>query len=264
MPLESVEAVGYIGRALGHFDPQDLNPYIVQTILILLAPALYAATIYMTLGRLIRAVDGAKYSFIRPTWLTKIFVSGDVLTFLIQSAGGGILSTAEGDQDQLELGEKIIWVGLILQLVIFGIFILVAFLFHRRMRKGPTPQSSNPEIKWEKMLYVLYSVSVIIMVRNIFRLAEYIGGYDGVLLSVEWPHLVFDTLLMAATMAIFYWWYPTMFMQRRDVLAPGSSHEMLPSRDADGPPGNTKDEEGNLLAGTGVRGRIMRALKRGN
>lgn len=59
----------------------------MQELLLLLAPALFAASIYMVLGRIILLVDGEKSSVIRSKWLTKLFVAGDVLSFLVQSAG---------------------------------------------------------------------------------------------------------------------------------------------------------------------------------
>lgn len=65
----------------------EKSPYIVQTILILLAPALYAASIYMILGRIIRLLDASSYSLVPPKWLTKVFVAGDVVSFLMQGAG---------------------------------------------------------------------------------------------------------------------------------------------------------------------------------
>jgi RTA1 like protein len=202
----TVETVGYVGRVLGHLDREAKTPFIIQSLLILVAPALFAATIYMTLGRIIRATHGAKYSFIRLTWMTKIFVVGDVLSFFIQGAGGGIM--AGGEADKLELGENIIIGALFLQIVVFGFFILATVIFHYRMRKQPTPQSYNPDLRWEKTIYVLYGISAIITIRNIFRVAEYIGGREGFLLRVEWPIYVFDAVFMAVTMAIFYRWYP--------------------------------------------------------
>ncbi len=198
--------MGYVGRAIGHSNKEDRNPFIVQSILILVAPALFAATIYMTLGRLIRATNGAKYSIVRVTWMTKIFVVGDVLSFFIQGGGGGIM--ASGDPDKLKVGERVILGALFLQITMFGLFVLASIIFHYRMHKEPTPESFNPGLKWEKTLYVLYTVSATIMIRNIFRIAEYAGGHDGALLRVEWPIYVFDALLMALTMVIFYWGYP--------------------------------------------------------
>lgn len=67
--------------------PYTLNPYIIQSVLLLVAPALFAASIYMELGRIVLMVEGERALFIRRTWLTKIFVAGDVLSFLMQSSG---------------------------------------------------------------------------------------------------------------------------------------------------------------------------------
>ncbi|KAL8698093.1 MAG: hypothetical protein Q9201_006765 [Fulgogasparrea decipioides] len=205
--MVKIEFIGYIGRAVGHYRPESVPPYIVQSIFILVAPALFAASIYMTLGRIIRATHAESYSVIRVTWLTKCFVAGDVLTFFIQGGGGGI--QASGDPSKVKLGENVILGGLGLQILIFGLFILVSILFHLRLRKQPTMQSKSGDLKWQKMLMVLYVVSAIIMVRNIFRVVEYIGGREGLLLRVEWPIYCFDALLMAATMTIWLIWYPT-------------------------------------------------------
>jgi RTA1 like protein len=57
----------------------------------------------MNLGRLIQATHGTKYSLIRVTWMTKIFVIGTVLFFFIQVAGGVIMAGGY----RLELGENI-------------------------------------------------------------------------------------------------------------------------------------------------------------
>jgi hypothetical protein len=84
-----VEFVGYAGRARSGQESPDwtLPPYIIQALLILVAPALFAATIYMELGRIVTLVEGEDYTLIRKKWLTKIFVCGDVLSFMVQSAG---------------------------------------------------------------------------------------------------------------------------------------------------------------------------------
>ena len=87
--MSLVEIVGYIGRAIGsHETPYwTIGPFIQQSLCILLAPALFAASIYMILGRIILLVNGESQSPVRRTWLTKIFVAGDVLSFFTQSAG---------------------------------------------------------------------------------------------------------------------------------------------------------------------------------
>jgi len=64
-----------------------LGLYIGQATGALLAPAFFAATIYVCLGRTIASVDGEKYSLIRLTWLTRFFVAGDVIGLAIQTVG---------------------------------------------------------------------------------------------------------------------------------------------------------------------------------
>ncbi|KAL8713179.1 MAG: hypothetical protein Q9220_002700 [cf. Caloplaca sp. 1 TL-2023] len=221
-----VELVGYVGRAIGHQHPTSTPAFIVQSVLILIAPAVFAATIYMTLGRLIRATQAESYSVIRVNWLTKCFVLGDVFTFFVQGGGGGILAST--DPDKVKLGQNIILGGLFLQILLFGLFILVSIIFHVRLRKQPTQQSYAPGLRWQKMLMVLYAVSAIIMVRNIFRVVEYIGGRNGPLLRVEWPAYVFDALLMAATMAVWFLGYPTLIRPQKNLESDTENGMPLP------------------------------------
>lgn len=81
------QLIGYVGRVISSTNQWSLGPYIIQSLLLLLAPALFAASIYMVLGKIIAFVDGERYSLIRLKWLTKIFVIGDVIAFLTQMAG---------------------------------------------------------------------------------------------------------------------------------------------------------------------------------
>lgn len=68
------------------------NPYIIQSLLLLLGPAFFAASIYMILARLIRLLEAENYSIIKTKWLTSVFVLGDVLSFFTQSGGQSSLS----------------------------------------------------------------------------------------------------------------------------------------------------------------------------
>lgn len=72
---------------MSHDDLWALGPFIIQSLFILIAPALFAASIYIILGRIILLVDGERYSLVRQKWLTKIFVTGDVISFMLQGAG---------------------------------------------------------------------------------------------------------------------------------------------------------------------------------
>jgi hypothetical protein len=85
----TVETVGYVGRVLSAIESPNwtIGPYVMQSTLLLVAPALYAASIYMELGRIVRLVKGLKLVIIRVNWMTKLFVTGDVLSYLMQASG---------------------------------------------------------------------------------------------------------------------------------------------------------------------------------
>ena len=83
------EWIGYVGRAISAHEAPDysLAPYIIQSLLLLIAPVLFAASIYMVLGHIVELVDGYALSLIKRRYLTLTFVSGDVFAFLVQSSG---------------------------------------------------------------------------------------------------------------------------------------------------------------------------------
>jgi len=207
--MSAVEFVGYIGRAQSHFDQWKLGPFIMQSLLLLVAPALFAASIYIILGRIILLADGEKHSLIRQKWLTKIFVTGDVISFLVQSGGGGI--QASKSEGAMKTGEKLIVVGLFLQLAFFGFFVVVAGLFHERLQRN-CPASRTVDLNtlpWKKHLMVLYMSSGLILVRSIFRIIEYIMGNAGYLLRHEMFLYIFDAALMLCVMLMFNHFHPS-------------------------------------------------------
>lgn len=129
----------------------------------------------MILGRLITRTDSASLSLIRPKLVTKIFVVGDVLCFFIQSGGAGMLVQAK-DKDGVQRGENIILGGLILQILIFGFFVVVAGIWHRRLEVYQTSVSAAGEIPWQRYIRLLYAASACITIRNTCRVVEYAMG----------------------------------------------------------------------------------------
>lgn len=70
-----LETGGYICRSISATEapgPYGLGPYLVQALLVLISPTLFAASIYMELGRIVVMIEGEKELFIRRTWLTKV------------------------------------------------------------------------------------------------------------------------------------------------------------------------------------------------
>lgn len=204
-PTPTVELVGYAARAACTNQTGKLMPFIIQSIFVLLAPTLFAAAVYMVLARIIRSVNGEKYSPIRINLVTKIFVTCDILTFFIQGGGGGLMAQSS----MAKMGQYIILAGLILQIITFVLFLTTAVVFERRMGVNPTPAAVQGDVPWKKHLYSLYGVSAMILVRSVFRVIEYGLGNDGYLLGHEWATYVLDALPMFIAMVCFAVWYPS-------------------------------------------------------
>lgn len=204
--LHTVEVIGYIGRAAAYNKTDSVIVYSVQNVFLLLGPALFAASVYMTLGRIIRSVGAERHSLVRINWLTKIFVTGDVVSFLVQGGASGLMATGSNAQ----LGSNIVVAGLVIQVIMFGLFIFTSITFELRMRRSPTALSFDQGLLWISRLRMLYVVSALILVRSIFRVVEFAAGNDAYPLTHEWMLYVFDSVLMIVAMIVWGIWHPGM------------------------------------------------------
>ncbi|KAB8262855.1 RTA1 like protein [Aspergillus pseudonomiae] len=194
------ESVGYIGCVLSANESPHwtIGPYVMQSTLLLVGPALYAASIYMELGRIIYRVKAVKLAIIRVTWVTKIFVAGDLLSFLMQASGAGIMVSSSKN-----IGEDIILGGLFIQISFFGLFLISALVFQSRLARRPTSESVDDNTPWQRHMFALHFSSLLILIRSSFRVAEYIQGSDGFLLRNEVFVYVYDGFLMLFVTVVF-------------------------------------------------------------
>jgi hypothetical protein len=187
----------------------------------------------MILARLIRLLGAEEYALIRTTWMTKIFVTGDVISFLAQGAGeskspniptvnchcsvcsrtdrrkgGGLLAKAKTHNDQ-KMGESVILGGLGIQILFFGFFIATTVTFHRRINKNPTARSYSVTGPWRQHILALYVSSALIMIRSVFRMIEFGMGNDSVLMGNEGYLLGLDGALMLIVAMAFLWSHPS-------------------------------------------------------
>uniref|UniRef100_A0A0D2XSR7 Protein RTM1 n=1 Tax=Fusarium oxysporum (strain Fo5176) TaxID=660025 RepID=A0A0D2XSR7_FUSOF len=225
---------GYIGRAINSTEDPGcwtLGPYVVQSVLLLIAPALMAASIYMILSRVILLTEGEVHAVIKRRWLTKVFVIGDIVSLQLQSAGGSMMSGANEGNNLMNIGEYVIVGGLFFQLAIFGIFIVVVSIFHRRMNRSPTNKSLEPSIRWPHYLTTLYVTGGFIWVRSLFRVIEYLDGNDGYLMRTEAFLFVFDATLIWIVMVWMNWYHPSEIgLLLRNELPVTNGFELLPFR----------------------------------
>lgn len=103
-------------------------------------------------------------------------------------------------------GEKIIKIGLIIQIIFLALFLVTSVNFHIRLsRNGPAYAAQVP---WKKHQIALYITSALVFVRSIFRFIEYDLGSSGPLLQHEYWSYIFDACLMIIVMFVFNVVYP--------------------------------------------------------
>lgn len=83
--------------------PSFLSSHTIR--FVVLSPCAFIAANYMLLGRLARQLEKGHFLLVSPQRLTKVFLTSDITTFLIQAAGGGISSSKT--QSSANLGSHV-------------------------------------------------------------------------------------------------------------------------------------------------------------
>ncbi|KAH7002933.1 RTA1 like protein-domain-containing protein [Fusarium venenatum] len=202
-----MEATAYYFRTRSHDNLRQTLPFIIQNLLVLAAPPFLAATIYMSLGRITRALKAQEISLIGLRWITKLFVLVDVACFATQTAGA-IMSGSEV-LDEAKRGQNIIITGLILQIIAFALFIICTLTLQLRLHSNPPVHClAGLVTHYRRYFIALYLTSGLFLIRNAVRIVEYKQGGDGPLLSTEAFLYIFDCCFMLAIIIIILILHP--------------------------------------------------------
>lgn len=139
------ECIGYILRCLMAENPYNRNAFIGQITTLVLGPTLVAAAISLTFKHLV-LWHGPECSLIRPRFYPVVFVGSDLVSIMIQSAGGGIASAATS-QSMVDTGNNMLLGGVAFQVInmIFCGLLILAYAWRRRqsMSEGPRQLTSE-------------------------------------------------------------------------------------------------------------------------
>ncbi|KAJ4062588.1 hypothetical protein NW756_000105 [Fusarium oxysporum] len=161
-----MEAAAYWFRSRSHDNLRQTLPFLIQNLLVLVAPPFLAATIYMSLGRITRALKAQEASLISLRWITKLFVLVDLICFATQTAGA-IMSGSE-DLEEAKRGQTIIIGGLVLQILAFALFITCTLTLQLRLRSNPPVQFvASAVTHYRRYFIAFYCTSGLFLVRNL-------------------------------------------------------------------------------------------------
>lgn len=227
------EAVGYVGRVMLHNNIFDFNAFLMYLIPLTIAPAFITASIYLCLARVIYILDPSLvHTRLQPMTYTKMFVTFDFISLVLQGAGGGIAATANDDKAMGDMGVHIMVAGLAFQVVSLVTFSCLCCDFAWRLYKGvvsskmssTVSDSERPyaelarvdptnltSIKASRMfsgfIGALVAATVLITTRSAYRLAELQGGFSGKLANDEVLFMIFEgpmIILACIGLAVFH------------------------------------------------------------
>ncbi|KAB2580334.1 Sphingoid long-chain base transporter RSB1 [Lasiodiplodia theobromae] len=189
-----LEVLGYVGRVMSYYNPFKEDGFLMQIVCLTIAPAFLAAGIYFCLSRIVMTF-GAENSRIKPLSYPRIFIPCDVISLLLQAAGGGLASAQSHANKDPTTGNNIMIAGLAFQVATLFVFIVLATDFSirtftrvRRLGKEALDQRHEQlRNSWafKGFLVALAFATLCIFTRSVYRVAELSEGWTGHLIETQ-------------------------------------------------------------------------------
>jgi len=197
-----------IGLRFGlHVQPDSRGLYITEYLFVVLSPCAFIAADYVLLGRLAKYLGADQHLIVSSQKITRVYIASDIITFLIQAAGGTISSGANNVKHGL-LGSRVFLAGLVSQLLSFSTFWCIYLIFLYRVYKHSpeiwTMDKAQPWYNsWRTLATVLFLSCIGIMIRSGFRVAELSQGFNGPLTTSESLFYGLDTLALFIAISLY-------------------------------------------------------------
>ncbi|TGO49510.1 hypothetical protein BCON_0208g00130 [Botryotinia convoluta] len=177
-----LEIIGYIARVLINYYPFDKDYFLMYLICLTIAPAFLTAGIYLCLSRIV-IIYGQEISRFRPGTYTIIFCACDIISLVLQAAGGAIASTAVTLDDK-DVGKNIMLAGLAFQVFSLILFAILCTDFAWRVRRAKGAWNARyinlvSSALFKSFLGGLCLATITILIRSIYRCVELSGGFSG-------------------------------------------------------------------------------------
>ncbi|KAF4952139.1 hypothetical protein FGADI_6935 [Fusarium gaditjirri] len=180
------ETIGFAFKTLGSRNQQNTTYLIWGQLFFLLAPLWINAFVYMAVARMVYfRMPDRKLLGIKAIRMTLLFVWLDIILFLVQGAGGSMLSS-DDDMNMIRIGQKLYMAGVGLQLGVILIFIGITAFFYFKLRQ--LEGRSMGRMKW--LILTMLTVLILIVIRIVYRLIEFgpgVNEHNQLLIHEEYP-----------------------------------------------------------------------------
>ncbi|PVF97173.1 hypothetical protein CPB86DRAFT_786169 [Serendipita vermifera] len=220
-PLIASTALLVVAYSLREFcihDRTNQSTFIVSQVFVVVAPACLAAELYWLVCKAMTFI-GSKYSLIRPSFITPIFVGIDIASIGTQAGGSITLFNQDGESalQKMRTGRLILVLGLLFQLAGFCVFLFLAIFFDRKAHRA-----GKGELRvLRPLMNAFYISGALIVLRSIYRAVEFLTmdlsttDMSGYLLDTEWPYYVLDALPVAAAILVYNFLFPAKYLPEK-------------------------------------------------
>ncbi|KAJ6120122.1 RTA1-domain-containing protein [Penicillium sp. IBT 18751x] len=237
-----VELIGWAGRTWSAECPYNSTAFLMQISTLIIAPTFFTAGIYVLLGRLIQ-LYGRECSVLSPKLYLWIFCTCDVISLVVQAAGGGMASSESDNKGDTAPGTNTMVAGIVFQLFSITVFVVCAIdVFRRVKRLGMLGMATNGSLR--PLLAAMVLSVVCIYIRSIYRTIELAQGWNGYLITHQSYFIGLDGVMMVIAVGIFNICHPGW-------LLPSDAEFTLPKNR---PTESFQTEALNLNTMTGYRG----------
>ena len=181
-----------------HKNPWSSAGFETQICCLIIAPAFMAAGVYLTLKHIVIEL-GADSSRLRPKYYTWIFIGCDILSLVLQGAGGGLAASSKHGSSAQATGTDLMITGIVWQVITlmgFGTLVLDYMVRTRgRLTTGGASLLSTPRFKlFIGSLFIAY---ITIFTRCVYRIAELGPGWRNKIMLNEKEFIVLDSVMVA-------------------------------------------------------------------
>ncbi|KNG46080.1 hypothetical protein TW65_07102 [Stemphylium lycopersici] len=171
------ETGAYAFRTLGSKDQQSSGIATVAQILVLVAPIWVNAFAYMVFARIVHFYSPTrKVWFFSPSILALVFVTLDIVSFVVQLVGGGMAGPGSSAESQKK-GLDLYMGGIGMQEAFIVLFLGLVIRFHRDQLQAERVECLTAEkMRWRWLIWTLYECLLAITIRIIYRLVEFSAG----------------------------------------------------------------------------------------
>lgn len=195
--------LGYAGRILMSINPFNVVGFQIQICCLTLAPAFNSAAIYLILKHLVRQF-GREYSRIRPKFYTWIFVTADLGALVLQGAGGGIASTADGDNSMMKVGDGLMLAGVSWQVATLVLFCLAGLDFairrYRALSNAPLSakaEATKQDPKFGAFMAAYLIAFVTLLTRCVYRIVEMQSGWGSSVMRNQILFIILEGVMLS-------------------------------------------------------------------